>query len=305
MAATLPKQNIKISKKLANKKPTLGSIFKKIAGTWPYMAPEIINKADENNLTEYNEKTEVFALGKTLAVIFEMDKEDPKNTENFLVNRSLNVPNDLNNLILSMVNSNPKKRPTVVEARIKLDQIFSKAGQDPANVVNACVISIDDFLNFSKQEKNLFLEKFKLNPNQMHAVVLQGSDNTTNLDYYDVRYQLIQHGIISVAPFMVKGNDKKAILNIVKDHYNHSLGTLNTKVFCYAETPKEKAEVCPHSYRTMKSEFNNAIPTGVDNNYSTEYFPENENENNSDSEYHSYEDSSEDEEDSRYSSSYR
>ena len=208
-------------------------VFKsdKLEGTDLYTAPELYASKDKGEEYEYDEKTEVYALGVVLAEIFDLAVYQPDaRYYDFRQKRPSDIP-ELYNLILSMVDIKKENRPTVVEVVKKLNGILNEVGNVESKALRTCVISIADYLNFNKNEKQKFEEKIL--ESSIHVVVLQGTDKSTEQEYYQARYQLIKSGIIGLAPFMVIGENPNAVFRVVKDHYDTTLPTSNTKVFTY------------------------------------------------------------------------
>jgi serine/threonine protein kinase len=231
-------------------RPTLGEIRDEVLVKNVYMAPEIysgmsvkpsqhffiMNFLAENAppIAEYNEATEVYALGVTLAEMFGIAQCDPADHRYTFHTHPPDVPDSLYKLISQMLDNEPKNRPTVVMTVKRLNAIFHREGNTETATIgtttNVCIISIDEFLQYPLEKK---IECIKsISDNNINAIVLQGSDKTSNLDYYKVRYYLTQKGIISIAPFMAKGSPE-AVLCIAKNHYDQTLCTINTKVFTY------------------------------------------------------------------------
>jgi serine/threonine protein kinase len=236
-------------------------LHKNLMGTPKYIAPEHykISPALNPNLPAdferppgfkfaYNQKTETYALGAVLAEIFGMAVDDPENPHRFrfLKYEELPVgsmPLELHGLISKMIDDNPDNRPPPAHAAQRFNQIFHELGKTES--INVCVISIDEFLKLSVDDKDLLIKN--IIADKMNTVALQASSKTTHKDYYDVVYQLNFANIVNISPFMVRGGSQEAIYTAIKDHYDQRLDTCNTKVFEYDKNFKmvEKQDISP------------------------------------------------------------
>lgn len=239
--------DIKLTEEEYDKRPTTGEISDSLMGTALFTAPEIIqnhqnNPTKNNRDIHYDEKTEVYALGMTLAEIFGLVEDAAPITignENFFrykIVANADVPTEISDFISSMVNDDPQKRPTVIESAIFFNSAMAEEGKKTG--LKTCVISIDDFLAFTQQNKKKFINTIKRE--KINIVTLQGSDTTTYKNYYKARYELTKAGIINVSPFMVKGKSQDNIFRAVKNHYDGSFATTHTEVYQYEKKSKNK-----------------------------------------------------------------
>lgn len=217
-------------------KPTLGQ-KKDLAtvGSPLYLAPELVRAHRRGKQKVYNEATEVYALGMTIAEVFGVaesyweDWGKDRGMWRYKIVEKPDVPNEITDLIKRMVHDNADKRPTVIEARIEFNKLFDAEAKK--SKLRTCVISIDEFLAMEPENKQALIQS--IIKNEINAVALQGSADTTNQKFYQVRYELMNAGIISIAPFMVKGANQDHALRVVKDHYDHTLASTNTEVYIY------------------------------------------------------------------------
>ena len=107
MAVTLPNnRRSNPDNPLKDPKPTMGSIEDTKTGTPLFMAPEIRFSKDKG--VKYSEATEVYALGVTLAEIFGIARASYARYD--FSSKPNDVPQNLHELILSMVDNNPPKK---------------------------------------------------------------------------------------------------------------------------------------------------------------------------------------------------
>ena len=152
--------------------------------------------------------------------------EKDKNLERLF--KDENFKSQVLDATLKVGHTHPLKRPTGVEATIMLNKFLKQEGE--RSQLKTCILSIDDFKNNPKKQKEFIKAIIK---NKINAVVLQGSEKTSKQDYYSVRHELIKAGIISISPFMVKGNNQENAARMVKEHYDGALATVNTQVFSF------------------------------------------------------------------------
>jgi serine/threonine protein kinase len=191
-------------------------------GTYPFAAPEQLEASILGRPVVYNEQTEIFAIGMTLARLFDLAEPGKKyyGYPRYEIESNPAVPQNITDYIRRMVNPDPKKRPTVIEAQHFFNnELHERSKKRKPNIV---VVSIEKFVSFSEEEKRELIEAIIQSP--VDAVVLQGSSEQ---EYYKVRQELIKNHIISIAPFMVQG-EQDVVYQVVKNHYNSSLCSVDT-----------------------------------------------------------------------------
>jgi serine/threonine protein kinase len=211
---------------------TQGKVLsQKIFGTQYFLAPELAGKL----MHEYNEKTEVYALGVTFAQVFDLvvGYDDTYTTSIFkrfkFQFHDVDAPSDVINFVKLMMHNNPKERPTVITAAQKFNDLVREYSGKKDYAVTIVVLSIDDFLNMSGSDRNSLIKALKMTAN---IVVLQGSKKVSNEDYYRVRYALLNHPNYPIS--VVAGQLYKGEINDVccaaKEKHDLQFNSLDTKV---------------------------------------------------------------------------
>lgn len=220
---------------------TVGSVQDiALMGTYGYFAPEFFQR--EPAATTYNEASEVYALGMTLADIMGLTRWSSVSRYahgiglvKFLCLSRLrgDVPKEMVTLLKEMTHEDPARRPTVIVAAQRVNKIlFAQAKKTGLKV---CALPIRAFLNASEKKKKQFIEdliKNKINTVALTALV---HDKVSLQEYYQVRYELMKAGIIHISPFMTTGEKQKDNIRVVKDHYDAAYATTHTKVVQYQQ----------------------------------------------------------------------
>lgn len=167
-------------------------------GTLAYMAPEI---SDEET-RRYDEKTEVFALGVTIAEILGITVVDAQ----FRLGLTAFVDHPLiKEYLFKMTDDDPVKRPTIDDAI----QFFKNVRQQlTPNKKKIGIIDFDEFKGKTKQEQKAFMSAVR----NMDQVILIDKAGTQESEYWPIAKALEIQGI-QVNPSIYIYSDKQKLLS--------------------------------------------------------------------------------------------
>ena len=246
-----------------NNENETGLQYKKYRGTSFYYPPNIAKRCNcpiekrtnpcqcSNISYEYDKKSDIFSLGVILAKLLGYQiqtktiKFGKKNEEWFhSIEDNPSMPKSITQLIRDMTNKNPDERPTIDKIKARFPKQEYKDIKDffydkPDIAPRIFVISIDDFLKDATENENKNNQALyqKMSEEKINRVVLRGSSQTTNKDYYQARHLLTEANITHIAPFMVRKNndvaDENKVNQVVKHYYDKKLSTPHTQIYHY------------------------------------------------------------------------
>lgn len=244
-----------------------GSVYKtnrqtkSIEGTPQYAAPEV-----KRGKLYYGDKVDIYSLGITLIKLVlgirtNVVYEDLQNKERLnLLFEKANISNELKELLLKMININPKERPTINEI---LDYpLLSNVNENDPILIN------DYYGEFEKREQHM-VEKTKKKydihiesiPNKISSSNKSGSNNYKDYFTKGFKLRIIDDNMIKVRDYIKMNGDINPLQLM-----NHIANNINA----HLEEIIEEKNAC-----TVFTSSNNYYKLKI----SIEYLQEEENEN--------------------------
>ncbi len=213
-------------------------------GTLDFMAPELLAKGKDSYT--YDESTEVYALGKTLADIMGIGLSVE------LFEQRINDPlarNALKALISSMTTTEPDERITLQQAIAQLENIRNRYYDNHLNVFsriyNIGYVDIDVFLTASDYERKKMITALTA----MDEVQLISEKRiTNNIDAELVKLQLESEGL-AVHPQLLINPDKKPIRELIDLHASYLDRKKGAIYFPYFINPPPQVGITNNIYK--------------------------------------------------------
>jgi serine/threonine protein kinase len=216
----------------------------KIIETNEYLAPEIKSK---KSLT-YSEKTEVYALGVSLSKIFGITS-----TIDFKTKSPCSDDREIINLIKSMTNLDPDKRPSLEQAKKLLDEKRSQLV--PLKLRTVGIVNIEDLI--SGKKKISYYQALQ----EVNEVVFISDKEVSPFVAMKIKRELEKKGIIVRHEIIVTHDVEKIPMIVEKLHEEQFKGmTVIPQFYFY------------HSSKDTKPEYKKIYPIKVVSDYK-DYHP--------------------------------
>lgn len=184
-------------------------------GTPGYIAPELNNKEKY-----YTEKTEVFALGKTIANMLGLtdkdvnilDKDNPALEKNQCI-KEKEVRDVLIDYLKKMTAHDPNDRPSLNEAMVFFEEIQKLYNVSQTPVKNTGVFDINEYESCSKEKRKAMVKALKC----CDEVFVIDTGTHTRKQYIDFRSNLEKAGV-PVSNKLFQGKNVVDVLNDIPQH---------------------------------------------------------------------------------------
>lgn len=200
------------------------------AGTERFMAPEVALQGEN---CRFSKKSDVFAMGVTLAEWFKLEIIEEKNEDNMTVPVKINetqqfhkiikdkaMRDEVREIIVGMCQSDVDMRIDGEAAERRLGEIVKQLDVSVIKSHSVGVMNVEEYLKLSEMEKRVMRVALK-NFDEVVLVYPDASAEITELSVALVKRELLQQGVRTMSEgFAYEAHDKANVIQCLNAHFN-------------------------------------------------------------------------------------